>query len=40
VYGGGLYKLEPKELAQIPAHLILHGIEKHVRIEEQMGMFT
>jgi adenine-specific DNA-methyltransferase len=38
VYGGGLHKVEPKELAQIPARLILDAIQAHVRIEEQMPM--
>lgn len=38
VYGGGLYKVEPKELAQIPVRLILDSIGRHVRIEEQMPM--
>jgi adenine-specific DNA-methyltransferase len=38
VYGGGLHKVEPKELAQIPARLVLDGMETHVRIEEQLPM--
>ena len=38
VYGGGLHKVEPKELAQIPARLVLESIQAHVRIEEQMRM--
>lgn len=38
VYGGGLYKVEPKELAQISARSVLDAIETHVRIEEQMPM--
>ena len=41
VYGGGLHKVEPNELAQIPAHSVLESIEAHVRIEEQMPiLFT
>jgi len=39
VYGGGLHKVEPKELAQIPARLVLDSIEAHVRIEQQLRMF-
>jgi hypothetical protein len=38
VYGGGLHKVEPKELAQIPAHQLLDSIQAHVRIEAQMPM--
>jgi hypothetical protein len=33
VYGGGLHKVEPKELAQIPARGVLESIDGHVRIE-------
>jgi hypothetical protein len=35
VYGGGLHKAEPKELAQIPASDVLRSIAGHVRIERQ-----
>ena len=38
VYGGGLHKVEPKELAHIPAGLVLKSIESHVRIERQAPM--
>jgi adenine-specific DNA-methyltransferase len=33
VYGGGLHKVEPKELAQIPARAVLESIDGHVGIE-------
>jgi hypothetical protein len=39
VYGGGLHKVEPRELAQIPARPVLEAIRAHVRIEKQMPMF-
>ena len=40
VYGGGLHKVEPKELAQIPARPVLDAIEAYVRIEQQLTMFA
>jgi predicted RNA methylase len=39
VYGGGLHKVEPKELAQIPAEEILESIAAFVRIERQETLF-
>jgi adenine-specific DNA-methyltransferase len=40
VYGGGLHKVEPKELAQIPAEPILSAIGGAVRIERQQRLFS
>jgi hypothetical protein len=40
VYGGGLHKVEPKELAQIPARALLEGLDAHVRIEWQENLFA
>ncbi|MBZ5520992.1 MAG: Eco57I restriction-modification methylase domain-containing protein [Acidobacteriia bacterium] len=40
VYGGGLHKVEPKELAQIAARPVLEAIEAYVRIEQQEQLFA
>jgi adenine-specific DNA-methyltransferase len=40
VYGGGLHKVEPNELARIPARLVLDSVKTHGRIEEQTSMFA
>ncbi len=40
VYGGGLHKVEPKELAQIPARGVLESIDGHFRIERQEKLFA
>jgi hypothetical protein len=40
VYGGGLHKVEPKELAQIPARNLLENIDCRVGIEWQENLFA
>jgi adenine-specific DNA-methyltransferase len=40
VYGGGLHKVEPKELAQIPARAVLESIDGHFHIERQGKLFA
>ncbi len=40
VYGGGLHKVEPNELAQIPASIVLESLGPQVRIEQQGSLFT
>lgn len=40
VFGGGLHKVEPKELAQIPARVVLESIDARVRIEQQERLFA
>jgi len=40
VYGGGLHKVEPKELAQIPARAVLESIDGHFHIERQENLFA
>jgi adenine-specific DNA-methyltransferase len=40
VYGGGLHKVEPKELAQIPARTVLENIDGYIRIEHQERLFA
>ena len=40
VYGGGLHKVEPKELAQISARAVLESIDGHIRIERQERLFA
>lgn len=40
VYGDGLHKVEPNELARIPARLVLDGVKTHVGIQEQVSMLV
>jgi hypothetical protein len=39
VYGGGLHRVEPKELGQIPARGVLGSIDVPVRVEQQKALF-
>jgi hypothetical protein len=38
-YGGGLHKVEPKELGQIPARSVLESIAACLRFEKQESLF-
>lgn len=40
VYGGGLHKVEPKELGLVPARTVLESIDGHVRVERQESLFA
>jgi len=40
VYGGGLHKVEPKEVAQIPARVVLESVDARLRIERQERLFA
>jgi predicted RNA methylase len=39
VYGGGLHKVEPKELAHIPARVVLESMASHLHIVRQGKLF-
>jgi hypothetical protein len=39
VYGGGLHKVEPKELAQTPAGLVLESVDARLCLERQETLF-
>jgi len=42
LYGGGLHKLEPKELANVPADVLLNALpgRKHLRRQKQLELFA
>jgi hypothetical protein len=40
VYGGGLHKVEPRELAQIPAGPILEALKGYVKLAYQEKLFV
>ncbi|MGC2162193.1 MAG: hypothetical protein WA634_09815 [Silvibacterium sp.] len=39
VYGGGLHKVEPKELAQVSAYTVLDSVDTLLHIEQQTSLF-
>ena len=40
VRGGGIHKVEPKELAQISARFVLESIDAQLRVERQERLFA
>ena len=40
VYGGGLHKVEPKELAQVPARSVIETMAAHLQFERQGSLFN
>jgi hypothetical protein len=40
VYGGGLHKVEPKELAQIPARSVIESMAAYLQFEHQGRLFN
>jgi hypothetical protein len=40
VYGGGLHKVEPNELAQISGKSVLDALGTFLEIERQLPMFA
>jgi predicted RNA methylase len=40
VYGGGLHKVEPKELAQIPARTVIESMAAYLQFEHQASLFN
>lgn len=40
IYGGGLHKMEPKELANVPADVVWNVLPKSVRRVTQQQLFA
>jgi hypothetical protein len=40
LYGGGLHKMEPKELANVPAELVWRVLPKNMKRESQRKLFV